>query len=168
MFCEKQSFLRNEFHDKVLLPPYSILSEHIFGHTYPNKPHPNGWFDEPVCNRNRFGQNKQALNNCDVIRIGTLTGGPLCRESNPLCRIKNHTVVYMITSRLSFCKIGVYNVRLLIILDRGCSSLYRKKIISYEYLFVQSVCLSCVYFVYSVNFILQTLHVVSEIILNET
>ena len=25
MFCEKQSFLRNEFHDNVLLPPYFIF-----------------------------------------------------------------------------------------------------------------------------------------------
>ena len=30
-------------------------------------------------------------------------------------------------SRLSSCKTGVYNVRLLIILERGCSSMYIKK-----------------------------------------
>ena len=52
---------------------------------------------------------------------------PLCRKSHPLCRLKNPTVVYMITYRLSFCKTGVYNVCLLIILERGCSSMYRKK-----------------------------------------
>ena len=67
------------------------------------------------------------LNKCAVLRIGTLTGGPLCRESHPLCRLKNPTVVYMITCRLSSCKTGVYNVHLFIILKRGCSSMYRKK-----------------------------------------
>ena len=67
------------------------------------------------------------LNKCAVLRIGTLTGGPLCRENHPLCMFKNPTVVYMITCRLSSCKTGVYNVRLLIILERGCSSMFRKK-----------------------------------------
>ena len=119
------------------------------------------------------------LDKCAVLRIGTLTGGPLCRESHPMCRLKNHTValilqnlcvqyacllssrvpsdrdiywtplpppsptpcreshplcrlknptvVNMITCRLAFCITGVYNVRLLIILERGCSSIYRKK-----------------------------------------
>ena len=67
------------------------------------------------------------LNKCPVLRIGTLTGGPLCRESHPLCRLKNPTVVYMTTCRLSSCKTGVYNVHLLTILERGCSSMYRKK-----------------------------------------
>ena len=52
---------------------------------------------------------------------------PPCRESHPLSRLKNTTVVYMITCRLSFCKTGVYNVCLLIILERECSSMYRKK-----------------------------------------
>ena len=60
------------------------------------------------------------LNKCAVLRIGTLTGGPLCRLKNP-------TVVYMITCRLSSCKTGVYNIHLLIILERGCSSMFRKK-----------------------------------------
>ena len=67
------------------------------------------------------------LNKCAVLRIGMLTGGPLCRESHPLCRLKKPTVVYMITCRLSSCKTGVYNVHLLIILERGCSIMYRKK-----------------------------------------
>ena len=35
------------------------------------------------------------LNKCAVLRIGALTGGPLCRESHLLCRLKNPTVVYM-------------------------------------------------------------------------
>ena len=52
--------------------------------------------------------------------------GPVQGES-PQCWLKNPTVVYMITCRLSFCKIDVYNVRLLTILERGCSSMYRKK-----------------------------------------
>ena len=30
---------------------------------------------------------------CIVLRIGTLTGCPLCRESHPLCRWKNPTVI---------------------------------------------------------------------------
>ena len=63
----------------------------------------------------------------EILRIGTLTGGPLCKERYPMCRLKNPTVVYMITCRFSFCKTGVYNVRLLIILERGCSSMYRRK-----------------------------------------
>ena len=63
----------------------------------------------------------------EILRIGTLTGGPLCRESHPLCRLKNPTLFYMITCRLSFCKTGVYNVCLLIIIERGCRSMYRRK-----------------------------------------
>ena len=70
---------------------------------------------------------RMTLNSCAVLRIGTLTGGPLCKESLPLCRLKNPTVVYMTTCRLSSCKTGVYNVHLLIILERECSSMYRKK-----------------------------------------
>ena len=69
------------------------------------------------------------LNKCAVLWITTLTGGPPCRKSHPLCRLKNPTVVYMITCRLSSCKTGVYNVHLLIILERWCSStcMYRTK-----------------------------------------
>ena len=33
------------------------------------------------------------LDKCIVPRIGTLTGCPLCRESHPLCRLKNPTVI---------------------------------------------------------------------------
>ena len=33
------------------------------------------------------------LDKCIVLRIGTLTGCPLCRESHPLCRLKNPTVI---------------------------------------------------------------------------
>ena len=67
------------------------------------------------------------LDTCAVLRIRTLNGGPVCRESRPLCGLKNHTVVYMITCNLLSCKTGVYNVRLLIILERGYSSMYRNK-----------------------------------------
>ena len=35
------------------------------------------------------------------LRMGTLTGCALCRESNPLCRLKNPIV--MVTCRLSSC-----------------------------------------------------------------
>ena len=66
-------------------------------------------------------------NKVAVLRIRTLTGAPLCRESQPLCRLKNPTVVYIITCRLFSCKTGVYTVRLLIILESGCISMYRKK-----------------------------------------
>ena len=64
---------------------------------------------------------------CAVLRIGTLTGSPLCRKSHPLCMLKNPTVLYMTTCRLSSCKTGVYSVHLLIILERGYSSMYRQK-----------------------------------------
>ena len=67
------------------------------------------------------------LNKCVVLRIGTLTGGLLCRERHPLCRLQNSSAVYRVTCRRSSCKICVYNVHLLIILERGCSSMYRKK-----------------------------------------
>ena len=33
------------------------------------------------------------LDKCIVRQIGTLTGCPLCRESHPLCRLKNPTVI---------------------------------------------------------------------------
>ena len=70
---------------------------------------------------------RMTLDKFAILWIGMLIGGALCRESRPLCRLKNPTVVYMITCRLSSCKTGVYNVHLLIILERGCSSIYRKK-----------------------------------------
>ena len=47
------------------------------------------------------------------------------QEESTVCSLKNPTVVYMIAYRLSSCKTGVYNARLLIILERGCSSMYR-------------------------------------------
>ena len=37
---------------------------------------------------------------------------------SPPCRLKNHTVVYMITCMLSFRKTDVYNVLQFIILER--------------------------------------------------
>ena len=33
------------------------------------------------------------LDKCIILRIGTLTGCPLCRESHPFCRLKNSTVI---------------------------------------------------------------------------
>ena len=33
------------------------------------------------------------LDKCIVLRIVTLNGCPLCRESHPLCRLKNPTVI---------------------------------------------------------------------------
>ena len=75
--------------------------------------------------QNRCAQCTPARYPREILRIGKLTGVPLCGENHPLCRLKNLTVVYMITCRLSFCKTCVYNVRLLIILERECSSMYR-------------------------------------------
>ena len=49
------------------------------------------------------------LDKCAVLRIGALTGGPLCRKRQPPCRLKNPTVVYMITCKLLSCKTGVYS-----------------------------------------------------------
>ena len=46
---------------------------------------------------------------------------------SPLRKLKHPTLVYMTTCRLSSCITGVYNVHLLIILERGCSSMYRKR-----------------------------------------
>ena len=48
------------------------------------------------------------LNKCAVLRIGMFTGDSLCRESHPQCMLKNPTVVYMITCKLSSCKTAVY------------------------------------------------------------
>ena len=33
------------------------------------------------------------LDKCIVLQIGMLTGCPLCRESHPMCRLKNPTVI---------------------------------------------------------------------------
>ena len=33
------------------------------------------------------------LDKCMVLRIGTLNGCPLCRESHPLCRLKNPMLI---------------------------------------------------------------------------
>ena len=42
------------------------------------------------------------LDKCIVLRIGTLTGCPLCRESHPLCRLKNPTTVISIWLLVGF------------------------------------------------------------------
>ena len=34
------------------------------------------------------------LNECAVLRNAALTGGPLCIESHPLCRLKNPSSLY--------------------------------------------------------------------------
>ena len=77
--------------------------------------------------RNRCIQCTPAHYPREILWIGALSRGSLYRENHSLGRLKNPTVVYMITCRLSFGKTGVYNVRLLIIIERGCSSMYRKK-----------------------------------------
>ena len=65
------------------------------------------------------------LDKCIVLRIGTLTGCPLCRESHPLCRLKNPTVISIWLQVILHP--GVYKVHLPIILERGSGSIYRKK-----------------------------------------
>ena len=42
------------------------------------------------------------LDKCIVLCIGTLTGCPMCRESHPLCRLKNPTR-YVLIQIWSFC-----------------------------------------------------------------
>ena len=44
-----------------------------------------------------------------------------------MCMLKSPTVVNMITCRLSSCKTGVYNLRLLIILERGLTVCKERK-----------------------------------------
>ena len=64
------------------------------------------------------------------VGVGTCFEGmtlPSDRESTLCADVKNPTVVYMITCRLSSCKAGVYNIHLFIILERGCRRKYRKK-----------------------------------------
>ena len=102
-----------------------IMRKPVFGSLQPGKTHSRllSYRDQLEAWNFRFSK----LRYYTILRIGTLTGGPLCRESHPLCRLKNPTVVYMITCRLSSCKTDVYNVYLLIILQRGCSSMYRKE-----------------------------------------
>ena len=72
------------------------------------------------------------LSKCAILRIRTLTRGPLCRESqcHPVCKSRNPTVAYFWLPyfKLSSCKTGVYNVRLLIILESGCSRIDKRKI----------------------------------------
>ena len=43
------------------------------------------------------------LDKCAVLRIGTFTGAPLCRESHPMCRLKNHTVAFILQNRCVQC-----------------------------------------------------------------
>ena len=47
--------------------------------------------EENMGDRTRFPG--MTLDKCIVLRIGTLSGCPLCRESHPLCRLKNPTVI---------------------------------------------------------------------------
>ena len=48
---------------------------------------------------------------CAILRIVTLTGGLLCRKRHSLCRLKNTTIIYMITCELSSGKqvCSIYN-----------------------------------------------------------
>ena len=59
------------------------------------------WFD-PRSRRGKFRSSNtlslvsfagMTLDKCIVHRIGALTGCPLCRESHPLCRLKNPAVI---------------------------------------------------------------------------
>ena len=63
------------------------------------------------------------LDKCIVLRIGTLTGYPLCRESHPLRRLKNPTVISIWLLVGFHPAPGVYKVHLPIILERGSGSI---------------------------------------------
>ena len=53
------------------------------------------------------------MTQCAVLRIGTLTGGPLCRESHPMCRLKNPTVAFILLNRYVQCTPARYPLEIL-------------------------------------------------------
>ena len=59
---------------------------------------------------------------CAILRIVTLTGDLLCRKRHSLCRLKNTTIIYIITCELSNRQTSVFNIQLLVVLERACSS----------------------------------------------
>ena len=63
------------------------------------------------------------LDKCIVLWIGTLTGCPLCRESHPLCRLKNPKIISIWLLVGFHPAPGVYKVHLPIILERGSGSI---------------------------------------------
>ena len=64
------------------------------------------------------------LDKCIILQIATLTGCPLCRESHPLCRLKNLTVISILWLLVGFHPaIRVHKVHLSIILERGSGSI---------------------------------------------
>ena len=65
------------------------------------------------------------LDKCAVLRVGTLTGCPLCRESHPFCSLKNPTVIKIwLLVRPGFHPAArVYKVHLPILLVRESGSL---------------------------------------------
>ena len=67
------------------------------------------------------------LDKCIVLRIGTLTGCPLCRESHPLCRLKNPTVISIWLLVGFHPATGVYNVHLPIMLESERQAVYRER-----------------------------------------
>ena len=67
------------------------------------------------------------LNECTILQIGTLTGCPLCRESHPLCRLKNITVIYIyITCKLSSCN-PEYTLPLMLVKASGSTERKKEK-----------------------------------------
>ena len=48
------------------------------------------------------------LDKCAVLRIGTLTGVRLRRKSHSMCRLKNHTVTFILQNRCVQCKPAHY------------------------------------------------------------
>ena len=60
---------------------------------------------------------------CAILRIGTLTGCLLFRKRHSLCRLKNTTIIYMITCELPYGKqVCVFNRQLLVVLERETES----------------------------------------------
>ena len=62
-----------------------------------------------------------------VLRIGTLTGCPLCRESHPLCRLKNPTVIKIWLLLGFHPATGSVQCNLPIMLESKCQEVYRER-----------------------------------------
>ena len=56
----------------------------------------------PAAGKETFGEEQAPLQmtlaQCAVFQIGMVTGRPLCRDSHPLCRLKNPTSVLVDSS----------------------------------------------------------------------
>ena len=92
------------------------------------------------------------LDKCAVLRIGMLTGSPLCRESYPMCRLKNPTVAFILKNRCVQCTPAHYLRKILWTLPGGplyreTHTLCRLKNLTVVYMITcrLSFCKTCVY-----------------------